>query len=94
MVTLQAAQCGLAVREQLNGKEIVPGTHLLVKVSIGAGSLEALHVGGVFGRWEFLITGQPLTQVAAPRSMRPVPVTSASLTRPGPWSPVFPRASS
>lgn len=37
---------------------------LTLKVAIGAGEVLAAQVGGVFDRWEYVIAGDPLTQVA------------------------------
>lgn len=36
-----------------------------LKICIGAGEVVTLHVGGVFDRWEFVMTGDPLRQIAA-----------------------------
>ncbi|NJO83310.1 MAG: hypothetical protein HC828_11140, partial [Blastochloris sp.] len=38
--------------------------HLSMKVAIGAGEVSALHLGGVHDRWEYVIAGDPLRQVA------------------------------
>ena len=35
-----------------------------MKICIGAGHLTALQVGGVLGRWEYTLTGAPITQIA------------------------------
>lgn len=45
---------------------------LVLKVAVGAGNVLAAHVGGVFDRWEYVIAGDPLTQVAeAERHAKP-----------------------
>lgn len=63
--THRAGQCGLSVQQQLNAYEVSPGIQLSLKLTLGAGTISAMHVGGVFNRWEFLVTGEPLTRVAA-----------------------------
>ncbi|MDB5351001.1 MAG: hypothetical protein JWN86_2248 [Planctomycetota bacterium] len=60
---LRAAQCGLAVQERWKGHEVGEGVRLSLKAGIAAGELVAMHIGGVFDRWELLITGEPLTQM-------------------------------
>ncbi len=37
---------------------------LSMKISIGAGEVLALHIGGIADRWEYVIAGDPLRQVA------------------------------
>ncbi|MFL5586808.1 MAG: adenylate/guanylate cyclase domain-containing protein [Ktedonobacteraceae bacterium] len=63
-VTHRAAQCGLAVQAALHNYEITQNVHLSLHVSIGAGDVSVMHVGGIFDRWEFLIAGEPLVQVS------------------------------
>lgn len=36
---------------------------LRMKVGIGAGPVLGMHVGGVNGRWEYFIVGDPMDQV-------------------------------
>jgi hypothetical protein len=38
---------------------------LSLRVAVGAGAVNIIHVGGVFNRWEFLVAGKPLEQVGA-----------------------------
>jgi len=58
----RAAQCGLAIQEAL--KDYRAGNvQLSLRVAIGAGSVNIIHVGGVYSRWEFLVAGKPLEQV-------------------------------
>ncbi|MGE3819310.1 MAG: AAA family ATPase, partial [Isosphaeraceae bacterium] len=61
---LGAAQCGLAVHEELAGLPAKEGVRLSCRIGIGAGTLWALDVGGVRDRWELLIAGEPLAQIA------------------------------
>lgn len=39
--------------------------HLAMKIGIGAGTVRTFQVGGMFGRWEYLVAGDPLRQVTA-----------------------------
>ncbi len=32
-------------------------------MGIGCGKLTAVHVGGIFKRWEYILSGPPMTQV-------------------------------
>ncbi|MFN8458085.1 MAG: adenylate/guanylate cyclase domain-containing protein [Anaerolineae bacterium] len=59
----QAAQCGLLVQQQLKAYPVAQDAQLSLKLVLGAGELLAMHLGGVYGRWEFLVTGPPLIQV-------------------------------
>ncbi|MBN1954506.1 MAG: AAA family ATPase [Anaerolineae bacterium] len=72
-VTLRAAQCGLAIQHALHNSEVIPGVHLSLRVGIGVGEeLLAVHIGGVFGRWEFLVAGEPVVSTGqAERDARP-----------------------
>jgi len=63
LVTHRAAQCGLAIQATLKDYHIYNHLTLSLHVSIGAGEIALLHLGGVFGRWELLVTGNPLVQV-------------------------------
>jgi class 3 adenylate cyclase len=59
----RAAQCALEVARELRGYRVDTFT-LGLRVAIGAGPAHIAHVGGVYGRWEFVIAGSPLLQVA------------------------------
>ncbi len=58
----RAAQCSLAVQQRLNAYEVAAGVQLSLKLALGAGEILTMHLGGVFRRWEFLVTGAPLIQ--------------------------------
>lgn len=61
---------------------------LSMKISIGAGEVLALHIGGIADRWEYVIAGDPLRQVALaeqhamPGSVILSPEATALLKRP------------
>lgn len=62
-VVYRAAQCGLAARHILNGHTFANGVRLYLRLGIGAGPVLLATVGGVLGRWELLMAGDPLAQV-------------------------------
>lgn len=66
----RAVQCGLAVQMMMApdvwgavGDEGAP-TALKVRVGVGAGDVTTMHLGGIFGRWELLVTGEALAQTS------------------------------
>jgi class 3 adenylate cyclase len=61
-VTTRAAGCGLAMQEVLHASELAAGTRLSVRVGVGAGQVATAHLGGVRGRWEFVVGGPAITQ--------------------------------
>ncbi len=81
-LTQRAAQCGLAVQTALRNHQAAEGITLSLKVGIGAGELVALHLGGVFDRWELLLSGEPLEQVSvAEHQARPGDVILSAAAR-------------
>jgi len=58
----RAAQCACAIQDQLDKSQLEVGVELSVKIGIGVGSVSVLHVGGVYGRTEYLAVGEPLVQ--------------------------------
>src|SRR5262249_54764635 len=60
--TRRAAQCALEVQAALRDFASRASARLELKVALGAGQAICMHVGGVFGRWELLIAGQPFLQ--------------------------------
>jgi len=62
--THRAAQCALAVQAQLHNYEAGEETRLALRIGLGTGEVFTMHLGGEYGRWEFLIAGDPLTQVS------------------------------
>lgn len=74
--TLRAVQCALAMQSVLHNYPVnapldalsplaEEAIYLPLRVGIGAGEIIGVQVGGVFGRWEFLLTGDPLAQMSA-----------------------------
>jgi class 3 adenylate cyclase len=69
LLTQRAVQCGLAVQMMMapdvwgsSFDSVSVAAPLKMRVGIGAGDVTTMHVGGVFGRWELLVTGDPLRQ--------------------------------
>lgn len=65
--THYAAQCGLAILTELHDY-VAADVRLTLHMGIGAGEAIGLRVGGVQGRWEFLLAGSPLVQLASASS--------------------------
>lgn len=57
----RAAACGLAVQAAVRGFESEDGIPLSLKVAVSAGHLDCAYVGGVWGRWEMVLFGRPLS---------------------------------
>jgi class 3 adenylate cyclase len=60
--TMRAAECALEVHQRLTNYH-VEDANLYLKLAIGMGRISTVHVGGVFNRWEFLMTGTPLVEL-------------------------------
>ena len=55
-LTRRAAQCGLEIKRGLQNVKLAEGITLSVKIGVGVGEVSILHVGGVFGRMEYVAT--------------------------------------
>jgi class 3 adenylate cyclase/tetratricopeptide (TPR) repeat protein len=64
-VTRRAALCGLEIAQRLGELEVESDLHLSLKVGLCAGEIDATHVGGLDGKWLFLITGDGVAQLSA-----------------------------
>lgn len=60
----RAAKCGLAVQRALLNNPAARQENLSLQVGVGAGDVYSIHLGGVFNRWEFLLSGTPLVQIS------------------------------
>ncbi len=63
--TWRAALCAREIQQVLRAYGVEAGRPLQLRMSIGAGPVVASFVGGVYGRWEFVVAGPPLRQVGA-----------------------------
>ena len=52
----------------LHGYQTADGLRLSLRIGVGAGEVMALRVGGVGGRWELLLSGEPLVQMRPGRA--------------------------
>ncbi len=59
----RAAQCGLALQDLFHDQGLTESSHLDIRTSIGVGPVRMSHVGGVYERWLWLVTGEPVRQV-------------------------------
>ncbi len=60
--TMRAAECAIEVHQRLTNYH-VEEANLYLKLAVGMGRINTVHVGGVFNRWEFLMTGTPLVEL-------------------------------
>ena len=60
--TMRAAECAVEVHRRLTNYR-VEDANLYLKLAISMGRINTVHVGGIFNRWEFLITGAPLVEL-------------------------------
>lgn len=68
LLARRAVQCGLAV-QMMMAPDVwstfaaeVPAGPLAVRIAVGAGEVTTMCLGGIFGRWELLVTGEALLQ--------------------------------
>jgi class 3 adenylate cyclase/tetratricopeptide (TPR) repeat protein len=65
IITIRAAQCGLAMQRMLEDYSTVEGVRVLsLRVGVGVGDMATAHLGGVYGRWKFVVVGTPIVQVS------------------------------
>lgn len=67
-MTLRAAECALEVRSKFLDYKTEEST-LYLKTAIATGQITQTHVGGVFNRWEFVLTGAPLVELGVANNM-------------------------
>ncbi|HMS00868.1 MAG TPA: adenylate/guanylate cyclase domain-containing protein [Anaerolineales bacterium] len=79
--TMRAAECALRVREKLTNYKAEDAS-LYLKLAISMGNITSSHVGGVFNRWEFLLTGNPLVEVGIANNLAQA---SEILVAPSAW---------
>lgn len=58
-----AAQCALEVQRRMSTFQ-TQGTSLRLRAAVGAGTLSCYELGGVEGRWQPVLTGEPIVQVS------------------------------
>lgn len=60
----RASQCSLALQALFHDERVSERVQLAVRMGIGAGNVQLLHIGGVNGRWIWTVAGDPLLQAA------------------------------
>src|SRR5215211_4282862 len=60
--TMRAAECAIKIRGRLTNYK-AEDANLYLKLAVSTGRISTAHVGGVFNRWEFLLTGNPLIEL-------------------------------
>jgi class 3 adenylate cyclase/tetratricopeptide (TPR) repeat protein len=60
--TMRASECAIKIRERLTNYK-AEDANLYLKLAVSTGKISTSHVGGVFNRWEFLFTGNPLVEL-------------------------------
>lgn len=67
--TLQACHCALVIQEFSQTYTATSDISLALRIGIGAGDVAIAHIGGVYKRWEHVITGSPLGQIRLTQSL-------------------------
>lgn len=62
-VTHQAAECGLIIQNYARAYEPPENVDLTLRICMGVGEITVAHVGGVLNRWDYIVTGTPLSQI-------------------------------
>ncbi|HLO16623.1 MAG TPA: adenylate/guanylate cyclase domain-containing protein, partial [Anaerolineales bacterium] len=79
--TMRAAECAIEVHRRLTNYKVEDASFYL-KLAVSMGKISTAHVGGVFNRWEFLITGTPLVELGIANSLAKA---SEILVTPSAW---------
>jgi class 3 adenylate cyclase/tetratricopeptide (TPR) repeat protein len=79
LATYCAAQCALAILNDL-GKYQAANAQLQLHIGIGAGELKEFYIGGMNGRWEYFVAGEPIAQVAQAETAAGIGEVCLSLT--------------
>ncbi len=67
----RSAQCALKIQEEMADFTAADGSPVALQIGIGAGDVYNVHLGGVFNRWEFLLSGTPLVQMSLAKELAP-----------------------
>ena len=59
-----AVHAALQIQSELDGSEPHPGVTLRQRAGVACGTLHIMELGGVGGRWQFVVTGEPLVEAA------------------------------
>lgn len=61
---LLAASCALSLQDQLHQYSPAENVFLRIRIGIGAGEAVIAFIGGLMQRWEFVISGDPISQAS------------------------------
>ncbi len=70
-VTLRAVQCGLSLLNRFHNHPLTDTLSLSLKITVLAGDILTVDLGGVYGRWEFLTTGALMAQTNQLKQVTP-----------------------
>lgn len=59
---LRAVECAFRIRERMLNYQ-ADGSTLYLKISLNVGQVSEVHIGGIFGRWEFVLVGSPMNEI-------------------------------
>jgi class 3 adenylate cyclase/tetratricopeptide (TPR) repeat protein len=77
----RAAQCGLSLQRAMR-EPLMRELSLSLRVAVGAGEVQAVVVGGISGRWQALVRGEPFVQLReAERAAAPGEVVVSGAAR-------------
>lgn len=82
-----ASACALRAQEALKGYTVEGDLTLAMRISIGAGDISLMHVGGMLDRWETMIVGAPVRDLA---SLKPLTPPGAVVVSGEVWSALGP----
>ena len=74
--TMLAVACATDIRARIAGRELSPSTVVRQRAVVGAGPLSFYDLGGIEGRWLWLLAGWR-SRVRQTRCMRPAKATSS-----------------
>lgn len=63
----RASQCAVALQDGLHNFEAIGGADpvlLTLHIGVGCGKMTCMHVGGVFNRWEYVVSGEAMAEIA------------------------------
>jgi len=55
-------QCSIDIQDELNEAQLAAGVVLNLKLGIGVGRTNIIHIGGMYGRYEYIACGPSLSQ--------------------------------
>jgi len=63
-MVLRATQCALTIQREGSILSWTDNGDPILRIGIAAGDVYAVHLGGVLGRWEFLLSGDPMVMMS------------------------------